>query len=422
MRKNQYILPLIFIAFWAFTCSPKFESKFASMEDVQVLNSKDQVIQRRTTCDTNEYYAPDPAHFNHRPWYYVRVNFHFLNSSDGKNNIPPSEQYPYIENLVWILNKSLEDNMKMWLPPGNDAPALPIPFRYILTGDRDIPGDKGVYNHVDDELYFFVKKGRYRNNTDMRVIKKYAVNADSVLNIFMMPHHPDSVTSKTYRADASGIALGSALKVSGQWTKKPDAWGARGIFHHEIGHVLGLSHTWNTNDGCNDTPRHPNCFNKSDQPPCDTMYSNNVMDYNAHQAAWSPCQLGKITRNFCRLNSRQRKLLNHNWCTRRDDKLITITERIDWYSARDLQGDLVIADGGVLTIHCRTSIPGKGKIVIAPGGTLNLKSARLHNSCGDQWKGIEIQSLGKKAGNLVFLEPSEIEDTILPFGSIEDQR
>jgi hypothetical protein len=144
------------------------------------------------------------------------------------------------------------------------------------------------------------------------------------------------------------------------------------------------------------------------------------MDYNAHQAAWSPCQLGKIIRNFSRINSRQRKLLTPNWCTRRDDKLITISDSLDWYSARDIQGDLFIADGGILTMHCRTSIPGGGKITIAPGGKLYLNGALLHNSCGDKWEGIEIQSMGKRKGELIFLAPSEIENTTVPFSSITD--
>ncbi len=412
MRSFRILLPFLLVpVIWISSCAPRFTSKFASRDDVLYLASKDTPKPQRSSCDTSEYYAPDPVHPDHRPDYLIRVNFHFMNSSDKKNNIPRDEQIKYVRDLTWVLNKSLETNMEMWLPPGNNTPALPIPFRYILTGNPDIPGDQGIYEHIDDELYFFVKSGRYRNNSDMRVIRKYAIHDDSILNIFLMPHHPDSVASGTYRADGSGIALGTSLKVAGQWIKKPDPWGIRGLFHHEIGHILGLSHTWNANDGCDDTPRHPNCFNKSDKPPCDSLYSNNVMDYNAHQAAWSPCQLGKIVRNFSKPDSRQRKLLEPVWCTKKEGKIIEITERIDWLSARDLDADILIREGGVLAIHCRASMPKDGKITVAPGGKLILDGGTLHNSCGEPWEGIEIQTLGKKSGELIFLSPGVIEDT-----------
>lgn len=411
---RNFFLLLTIPGIWMSACAPRYSSKFASYEDVEFLAAKDTPKAVRSTCDTSEYYAPDPLHPDHRPAYRIRVNFHFLNSTDGKNNIPRNEQLKYVKDLTWVLNKSLETNMEMWLPPGNNTPALPIPFRYALAGDPEIPGDQGVYEHIDDELYYFVKSGRYRNNSDMRVIRKYASRDDSILNIFLMPHHPDSVASRTYRADGSGIALGTSLKVAGQWNKKPDPWGIRGLFHHEICHILGLSHTWNANDGCEDTPKHPNCFNKSDKPPCDSLYSNNVMDYNAHQAAWSPCQLGKIVRHFSTLNSRQRKLLDPVWCRKKDGRIIEISEDIYWLSARDVDADILVREGGRLTIRCRTSMPAGGKITVAPGGRLILDGATLHNSCGDLWEGIEVQKLGKKTGHVIIISPSNIEDTIHP--------
>ena len=365
-----------------------------------MLETESETSFRRTCCDTNEYYAPDPLYPEHRPEYTIRLNFHFMNSTDGANNMPVEEQEAWVRGLVWVMNKSLNENMKMWLPQGNNTPALPIPFRYTMVEDPTTYSGLAIYNHVDDELCFFVKQGKHRNNTDMRVINKYRIDHDSVLNVFLMPHPPDSVKSRTYRADASGIALGTSVKVGGQWIKKPDHWGVRGIFHHEIAHVLGLSHTWNTNDGCDDTPRNPNCYNHSDKPPCDTEASNNIMDYNAHQAAWSPCQLGKIVRNFSRYNSRQRNIVEPIWCEWKADKQIRISEDVTWHSARDLQGDVIIESGARLTIKCRTSLPKNGRIVIEPDAELHLDNGELHNSCGDQWAGIEVQQYGKQIGKI----------------------
>jgi len=67
-----------------------------------------------------------------------------------------------------------------------------------------------------------------------------------------------------------------------------------------------------------------------------------------------------------------------------------------------LEGHLVIEDGGVLQIDCRISLPKDAKITVRPGGQLILKDAWLHNDCGTEWAGIEIQKLGKKKGEVVF--------------------
>lgn len=75
--------------------------------------------------------------------------------------------------------------------------------------------------------------------------------------------------------------------------------------NHEIGHIFSLIHTWNSIDGCDDTPRGPvingvesQCFNWSSDPnnACNNWsnVSNNVMDYNNWQSSYTPCQIGRI--------------------------------------------------------------------------------------------------------------------------------
>jgi len=183
--------------------------------------------------------------------------------------------------------------------------------------------------------------------------------------------------------------------------------------NHEIGHVLGLSHAWGY-DGCDDTPVHSNCWNTSDTPPCDTMASNNMMDYNAHQIALTPCQIGKIHRNLSKLSSRQRKLLIRTWCTLNPAKTIYISDNIHWQGAKDLEGHLVIEDGGTLQIDCRVSLPKAAKITVRSGGKLILSDAWLHNDCGAEWAGIEIQKEGNKKGEVIF-QGKPIIDNVTTF-------
>jgi hypothetical protein len=57
-------------------------------------------------------------------------------------------------------------------------------------------------------------------------------------------------------------------------------------------------------------------------------------------------------------------------------------------------------------------MPEGATITIFPGGKLVILSGgQLHNSCGNQWGGIQIVQEGKSKGDFVVMEGGEIEDT-----------
>lgn len=394
------------------SCSPKIQVRTAQQADVEIMPRSIEVNPRSPRCQDPLAYV---EHDYLRRVKYIRINIHFMNSTDGRYNIPEEEVADYARSWIDAANSIFPNNMKMFLPVGNNTPQLPIPYKYVITPDPAIPGDDGIYYHVDDELCYVVKTGRERNISDKRVIKKYAVNPDSVLNIFVQTHHLDSIKSKTYKPDASGISLGSSVKIFGRWFEKPDVWGLRAITNHEIGHSLGLSHTWLGHDGCDDTPEHPNCWNVSEKPPCDSLFSNNMMDYNAHMAAVTPCQIGKVLMNMARIGSIQRNILQPRWCTLDTTANITITDSVRWSCSADLEGNLVIAENATLEIDCRVSLPKDAKIDVHPGARLIvLSNGKLHNSCDDIWLGIKLIKKGKESGRLILMEGAVVENTIQP--------
>ena len=148
------------------------------------------------------------------------------------------------------------------------------------------------------------------------------------------------------------------------------------------------------------------------------MYSNNMMDYNAHEAALTPCQIGKVLLNMSREGTIQRNILVRDWCHLDTSKVITITDSVRWNASMDLKHQIVIQRNATLEIGCRVSMPAGATIWIEPGGKLvMLPGSRLHNSCGHLWNGIQLMSERKESGQLFLIEDAIIEDISTPLRS-----
>lgn len=421
MIPSKFILSIL-VLLVLLSCLPT-KSRYLTTEEMGIrpsdFSETPRGTNRRTSCQQQDNYRIDTSRMAEYPMRYLRINFHWMNSEDSSQNVPEADIRKHSANILHAMNYALKNNKKSWLPFGSDIPIHPINFQYVLTGRPDAPEDDGIYYHYDDSLYYYVHFRKKHSNLYSRdVFNKYGIQMDTVLNIFFMPHQPDSVASPTYAAGDVGVALRNAVKVASNWVtdyeKDPDNyWRYRGFINHEVGHILGLSHAWIPNDGCDDTPKHKNkCYSRSQGNGCDTLCSNNVMDYNSLQLAWTPDQIARVHRRLNDTRYLQRNFLRPDWCTLDIDKSITIRDTTDWNTPKDVHGNLIIANGAQLTIGCKTSMPAGSTITIEPEGTLIVDGGMIHQYCDLQWQGIVVQSRGKQQGQLLLLNDGKIEDVV----------
>lgn len=405
------VLFLCAIVIFMSSCARKADKHFLRPSDVKVLESPEG---KAGVCDQSISYAPDEQYPEHTPMRYINLRFHVMrHDPNDVHTFNEEELNTYVPLLLERVNNRCANNNKMVLPEGNDTPVLPFRMRFKLFKDPNDPTDTGIKIHYDKDLCYFNVKSSINGHYDKRAFDKYSDFKDQTLNVFLFEHHPDSVLSDTYGSKIVGTGFPQWMRLVGnkQHLHRKEKDGTEWLFTqdsnfmHEVGHTLGLSHSWIAHDGCDDTPPHPNCWDRNSAACPDGVYSNNMMDYNNRTNAITPCQLGKIHYNFSKLGSTQRNALQKVWCVYKPETTINIGfgQNVVWNSAKDIEGDIVIGAGGKLTIQCRVSLPKGAKIVVKPRGELVLDGAQLTNLCDEKWQGIEVWSSRKEKGRVSFM-------------------
>ncbi len=420
MNYFKYIIILVIIFILTIQCNPHFLNSYITKEDIQFLEASDEKRSNQF-CRNYESYIPDKNHLKHFPRKTLRLNFHFMRNAEGKENFSEAEGREFAKKMIKSANFALWQNNKMHLPEGNNTPVITAKYKFILHSDLNPDIEESIYFHDDPDLYYFVKTGKDRNNFKRDVYKKYGKHTEEAINIFIMPHHPDSIASPSYKPTHTGIAFPSDgwAKLCGCYYqtkyKNKSHYHCAKLLNHEVGHILGLRHTWGGNDGCDDTPNNPNCWSTNpNQPPCDGVVSNNLMDYNHSQNAWTPCQIGIVHKNLSNKKHFTRKYIEKKWCENDPNQLIEIDKNIIWSGSRDLHGGIVILPGGSLTLQCRVHLPKDARITVKAGGTLILDGCTIENDCGDKWKGIVVQQIRKSKGKIIFKNNPTIKDVLNP--------
>lgn len=351
------------------------------------------------SCYDEAAYRIDEQIPNSNVVYKIKLYFHMIDGPRGKNNFSYEEARNYFWLLVENANLRLNQNEAMKLPIGNKTPKILPLIQYQMHDNFKLSKPTAYYHHrePDERIAYFLNKGADQNNYSMDIINKYAIDNDSVLNVFIMSFPPDSMKSRGNEYYGSGIALGNNIKLGGLYQKGGPEWGYATMFNHEVGHVLNLAHSWGS-DGCGDTPNHENCYSDNTGPCTGTLASNNMMDYNNSQMAITPCQIGTMRKALATNGNPQRGTLTFDFCEKDVKDIILIDKEVAWLGEKDVNKDIYIAKGGKLTICCRLSLPRDGQIVVEPGGELILNQVKLENACGYPIEGVIVGKLKGKKG------------------------
>lgn len=313
----------------------------------------------------------------------IRVAFHFFNNQDSTLNYNATEGKEIASILLSTANKRMHTNDKMKLPVGNDTPVFDSQIRYQLAKTQQ---GSALFYHYDKQPKYFIKRTKKSNIYDRDVISQYAYHPNSVLNVFVLPYDPEMISSGTEKVELTGVALGTSIKLPGLYQSARPIWDYAGTFNHEVGHVLGLRHAWTKYDQCFDTPVNSNCWKESNKPPCDQGASNNLMDYNAHQSAITPCQIAKMHATITNKAHRSSGLVVEDLC-KKNDGVIEIESWTKWIQSAVVQRDIVIKKDGLLFIGEEVRFAAHVSIKIEKGGTLVVKSTTLGGSCSP-WGGL----------------------------------
>ena len=171
MKKT--ILTLFVLSMMVSSCSKKLKtinlSGALEVDEMAVIKSDEK---EECNCTDPTAYIPDDRFPEFQDLKIVMVNFHYPNASNMKYNWTGKDAVTFSKKLINACNYQLINNIKMNLPEGNDTPVYDAGYRLELAEDKSTPTGLAVYEDVDDENWFYIKKGKGKNNYSRTIIKK----------------------------------------------------------------------------------------------------------------------------------------------------------------------------------------------------------------------------------------------------------
>ena len=244
--------------------------------------------------------------------------YNFTETKDCNGKVSNDNGYWFAEKFIERANYCLQHNVKMRQRLSyRDIDSIPINIQFELSG---------VVFHRNDNLFdesnatttgaFITMHNQATKNIDPSTL-------EDAIHVFLYKYKGEWGYG---RADLPGnvcVVSGVDMVYNNYIDSNRNDWWFDGrivrFALHEIGHCLSLKHpkynyrdkndsrNYTYDDDCYDTPTFKELINDGFEDPCvwnGEKSSNNVMDYNASQAAWTPDQIELVHKNIA-----QRKYL-----------------------------------------------------------------------------------------------------------------
>jgi hypothetical protein len=292
-------------------------------------------------------------------------------------------------------------------------------FRIEIVKDPTDPSRPFIKYHNMDLKFKNVFAGSSAGTgTYSGHIEDYLINPEKVMNIFLLYHDEGfgvvgiaqgnaSQSSDMLSGFNSGvqfICMGNVFQVD---------YGSRQTASeeilHEIGHELGLKHTFDMT--CDESLYDYaydilglDAYPGTKGSPCvpDKYTTFNVMDYGAWRWELTPTQIGRMHRNAHFLTCRK-----YIYNTYPEDKYhdhtgqgqllpYEITQNETWDFDIKMYSDIVVKQGNKLTIKCKVLMPYHANIIVEPGAELEVDGGIISSSNDTtMWYGVTV--MGNKA-------------------------